>query len=99
MEYMSRYNSSTWLKLHALKSSDEDIDSLYADVLSQLVGIRLEKGLTQTELAKRSGLTSSMISKIEAQHTVPSIRTYMKYVRGLGLDWVLVEKNEKENRN
>lgn len=99
MEYMSRYNSSTWLKVHALKSSDEDIDSLYADVLSQLVGIRLEKGLTQTELAKRSGLTSSMISKIEAQHTVPSIRTYMKYVRGLGLDWVLVEKNEKENRN
>lgn len=40
---MSRYNSSTWLKLHALKSSDEDIDSLYADVLSQLIGIRLEK--------------------------------------------------------
>lgn len=40
-----------------------------------------------------------MISKIEAQHTVPSIRTYMKYVRGLGLDWVLVEKNEGENNN
>ncbi|MEQ6219677.1 helix-turn-helix transcriptional regulator [Levilactobacillus brevis] len=38
---------------------------------------RVEKGLTQSDVARISGLSTSMISKIESQYTVPSVKNFL----------------------
>lgn len=86
----ARRNISTWRKIHKLGTSDDELDFAYAEIIATAMDYRVDKGITQSELAKRSGLTSSMISKIEAQHSVPTLKSFLKYLRGLDLDWAFV---------
>ncbi|MBA5735432.1 helix-turn-helix domain-containing protein, partial [Escherichia coli] len=58
---------------------------------------RVDNGITQAELAKRSGLTASMISKIESQHSVPTLKSFLKYMRGLDLDWAFIIREKKDS--
>ncbi|MFI9718506.1 helix-turn-helix domain-containing protein [Streptomyces sp. NPDC052396] len=44
---------------------------------------RTELGLTQTELAKRAGLTQAKISRIEGSDTVPTLPLLSKLARAL----------------
>ena len=46
---------------------------------------RNEKDLTQQELAKKSGLSTSLISKIERGAVKPSLRTLVKLSKSLGI--------------
>ena len=59
-------NYSSWEKLFQLGQSEEETDRAYAEMLATAMEIRLERGLTQSMLAEKSGLTSSMISKMES---------------------------------
>ena len=45
--------------------------------------LRKRKNLSQAEIAKRSGLVGSYISRIENSHTVPAIETLEKFARAL----------------
>lgn len=45
---------------------------------------RLEEGLTQKELAERSGLKQSNLCRLENGNSNPSIETLEKVARGLG---------------
>ncbi|MEB9982047.1 helix-turn-helix transcriptional regulator, partial [Bacillus cereus] len=87
-------NVSTWRKIHELGNSDDEMDIAYAEILATAMDYRVKKGIPQNELAKRSGLTSSMISKIESQHSVPTLKSFLKYMRGLELDWAFVIKKD-----
>jgi transcriptional regulator with XRE-family HTH domain len=49
----------------------------------RLRAIRESKGLSQTELRKRTGLLSCYISRVENGHTIPSIQTLEKFARAL----------------
>jgi hypothetical protein len=31
-----------------------------------------------------------MISKIESQHSIPTLKSFLKYMRGLELDWAFI---------
>lgn len=84
---MSNFMHDTWFKIFELGQSEEEMEQAYAKILTTLVRIRLDKGMTQSELSKKSGLTTSMISKIEAQHSVPSLKSFLKYLQGLNMDW------------
>jgi ribosome-binding protein aMBF1 (putative translation factor) len=44
---------------------------------------RIELGLSQTELATRSGLTQAKISRIEGSDTVPTLPLLAKLAKGL----------------
>jgi ribosome-binding protein aMBF1 (putative translation factor) len=44
---------------------------------------RIELGLSQTELAARSGLTQAKISRIEGSDTVPTLPLLAKLAKGL----------------
>ena len=48
--------------------------------------IRKKKGLTQADLAERTGLKQQAISKIESGKTSPSLLAFMKYCEGVGVD-------------
>uniref|UniRef100_UPI000617DC3B hypothetical protein n=1 Tax=Domibacillus indicus TaxID=1437523 RepID=UPI000617DC3B len=54
-----RRYSTTWKKIHELGSSDEELDVAYAEIIATAMDVRIKLGITQSELAKRSGLTSS----------------------------------------
>ena len=49
-----------------------------------IVEARLEEGLTQKELAERSGLKQSNLCRLENGNSNPSIETLEKVARGLG---------------
>ncbi|WP_407919231.1 helix-turn-helix domain-containing protein [Domibacillus indicus] len=36
-----------------------------------------------------------MISKIESGHSVPTLKSFLKYIRALGLDWEFVFSQKK----
>jgi transcriptional regulator with XRE-family HTH domain len=69
--------------------------------LARQIGSRIQKrrasrGLTLQELARKSGISASMISKIENSRCLPPISTYAKIAEGLGL---AVEELIVENRD
>lgn len=45
--------------------------------------IRIEKGLSQGDIEKRTGLLRSYLSRVENGHTVPSVDTLMKIAAAL----------------
>lgn len=88
----ARMNHSSWEKLFQLGQSEEETDQAYAKMLATAIEIRVEMGLTQAMLAEKSGLTSSMISKMESGNNHPTMKTFLKYLRGLEIDWALMQK-------
>lgn len=56
---------------------------LHAAVL-QLKAIRLERGLSQDDVAKLMGTQQSAISEIEAFATEPMLTTISRYARAVG---------------
>lgn len=63
------------------------------EVLKQLVKMRNEMGLSQSDVAKKSGLTQQMVSRIETVGISPTLRNFLKYVDSLGLEIKLEKKN------
>ena len=49
----------------------------------RLRALRAEKNLSQGEIERRTGLLRSYISRVENEHTVPSIETLEKFARAL----------------
>lgn len=49
-----------------------------------IVRARAEKGMTQSDLARASGVDQRVLSRIETGASVPSIKTLEKIARGLG---------------
>jgi len=52
-----------------------------------ICAIRAEKGLTQQELAERSGLSRQYISLVERQKRVPGLETVFAISQGLGVSF------------
>lgn len=52
-----------------------------------LKGLRVEKGLTQEELAKETGVLRTTISMIEIGENKPSVQLAMKLGEVFDVDW------------
>ena len=63
----------------------------YYRLAQQLMDRRKEQGLTQQELAKRSGVRQSEISKIEGGSANPTVHTLNAIAGALGSEISLVE--------
>ncbi|ABN52691.1 MAG TPA: XRE family transcriptional regulator [Hungateiclostridium thermocellum] len=70
-----------------------DCAQLEYEVLKQLVKMRKEMGFSQSDVAKKSGLTQQMVSRIETVGNSPTLRNFIKYVDSLGLEIKLEKKN------
>jgi DNA-binding XRE family transcriptional regulator len=57
--------------------------------LSDLMLVRLEQGLSQAQLAQRSGLQQSAIARIEKGETSPTLDSLLKLARALNRQLVL----------
>ena len=50
------------------------------EVVKQIVKMRNEMGLSQSDVARQSGLTQQMVSRIETVDNSPTLRNFIKYV-------------------
>lgn len=55
------------------------------ELIQSLVEARKEAGLTQKEVAQKSGLTQQMVSRIEKIDYSPTLTNLMKYINAIGV--------------
>ena len=65
------------------------------EVVKQLVKLRNDMGFSQSAVAKESGLTQQMVSRIETIDNSPTLRNFIKYVDSLGME-IRIEKKSKK---
>lgn len=82
MDDLDRYIDKQ-MKDPAFKKEWDDHELEY-QVLLQILHMRSEQHLTQAELAARTGLRQSNISRIEKGESVPTIPTLSRIAKGLG---------------
>ena len=56
------------------------------ELIQKLVSFRKEAGLTQKDVARKSGLTQQMISRIEKYDNSPTLSNFMKYIEAIVFD-------------
>lgn len=56
------------------------------EISKTLRNIRLEKGISQIEIARKTGLSKQMVSKIESVDGNPTLQTLVKYCNCIGID-------------
>ena len=66
------------------------------EVIKQLIKLRNEMGLSQNDVARQSGLTQQMVSRIETVDNSPTLRNFIKYVDSLDLEIKIEKKRSKE---
>ena len=61
-----------------------ETDQLAAKITCLLIAARNEQNISQTELAEKSGIRQSNISRIEQGTALPILRTLNRLANGLG---------------
>lgn len=64
------------------RDMDQDTEATF-DVGARLKQLRLTRGLSQRELAKRAGVTNSTVSLVEQNHVSPSVSSLKKILDAL----------------
>src|ERR1700677_1278640 len=59
--------------------------SIAMNIGTTIRGYRLQKGMSQGDIEKRTGLLRCYLSRVENGHTVPSLQTLQKIARALDL--------------
>jgi transcriptional regulator with XRE-family HTH domain len=62
-----------------------DAVSVSMNIGTTIRGYRLQKGMSQGDIEKRTGLLRCYLSRVENGHTVPSLETLQKIARALDL--------------
>jgi transcriptional regulator with XRE-family HTH domain len=62
-----------------------DAVSISMNIGTTIRGYRLQKGMSQGDIEKRTGLLRCYLSRVENGHTVPSLETLQKIARALDL--------------
>ena len=88
---MSRFNEYRNMKLHdpEFKREYDALESEF-DIIQAMIDARKQSGLTQKELAERTGINQADISKLENGTANLSIRTLRRLADGMGMKMKLV---------
>lgn len=62
------------------------IENQINEITKTLRNIRMKKNITQIEIAKKTGLSKQMISKIEVDNSNPTLSTLVKYCDCIGVN-------------
>ena len=83
-------NMTKWKDLEKVLLSDPEVKKEYDrlapryGVISQLISARLNKGLTQKDVADKLGTKQSAIARLESGNTNPSIEFLQKIATVMG---------------
>jgi len=87
---MSNMPSRPWSELKSEMLSNEGIKAEYDalrpkyELIEQVLLARTEQGITQSELAKRTGTKQGNISRFESGNYNPSLEFVQRLAQGLG---------------
>ena len=78
--------NKTWNDVRKELFTPEEIaeSNLRVQLMGEIVRIRKEKGISQRELEKLSGVKQPVIARIEAGSSTPNINTILKILLALG---------------
>lgn len=62
------------------------------ELIEQIVLVRKQLNITQSELAKKAHVSQQAISRLENEKHIPNMDTLLRIVDGLGLKLVLTER-------
>ncbi|MED4018557.1 helix-turn-helix transcriptional regulator [Sutcliffiella cohnii] len=71
--------------------NSEEIEQI--ELVAQLITQRKKLGLTQRELADRSGLKQSAIARLEREGNIPRLDTLEKISKAMGLKVALIDED------
>lgn len=77
---------TTWNNFKKEINSIDRDEMTVIDGLAFLHAERIKKGIPQTELAKRMGMSQPQLAKIENLDSTPSLKTLNRYAKGLGYE-------------
>ena len=88
---MSKFSEYRQKKLQdsEFKKEYDALESEF-DIIQAMIDARKQSGLTQKELAERTGINQADISKLENGTANPSIRTLRRLADGMGMKMKLV---------
>ena len=83
----------TWNKLESELFSPEEIaeSNLRVEIISAIIDARMEKGMSQKELAEVTGIKQPAIARLERGRISPSIDTVSKLLAPLGKKLAVVD--------
>lgn len=83
---MSKYSDflTEQLKDPALKAEYDALEPEFS-VIQAMIDARKAAGLTQKQLADKTGISQSDISKLETGSANPSLRTLQRLAQGMGM--------------
>ncbi len=83
---MSKFNQylAEQLRDPAFKAEYDALEAEFA-IIQAMITARQKTGMTQKQLAERTGIHQSDISKLERGHGNPSLRTLIRLAEGLGM--------------
>lgn len=69
----------------SLSDNSAESLSIAMNIGTTIRGYRLQKGMSQGDIEKRTGLLRCYLSRVENGHTIPSLETLQKIARALDL--------------
>jgi len=79
---MSDFQKELDEKLNSI-TFDNEFEDLYQTIIDEIVAARKMRGLSQSELSKRTGIPQANISKIENGSANPSLKLLIRLAQGL----------------
>lgn len=100
MEDNKKTNFRTWEdikgKLDYKNDYEKKVISEMAKLVVQIVKRRKSLGLTQSEVARRAGITQAQVARLETSSSVPSMETVIKVAIALDLTVGFKEATEEQ---
>jgi len=85
-------------RINEMRNTDPEFKQAWDDsrmeyrLLGEIVRLRKEKGLSQKELAEKSGSMQQVVSRIEKHEQSPTLKTLCNMANALDVDVVLIPR-------
>ena len=78
------------------EDEEEEYQAFLMDIIAQVVKLRIDRGLSQTDLAHLSGLKQSAISRFENLGKSPTLKFLFKLLKALDGEIEIVPKESQK---
>jgi len=82
-------------EIRSISDAEKMQIEIVADLVDEIRDKREELGLTQRDLAKRTGLKQSAIARMESGGVIPRLDTILRVALALGLTFKLINNDEQ----
>ena len=74
-----------------------ELDDILVDISLKIINYRIDNNLSQKQLAKKLGISQSMVSKLESGEYNPTVEQLWKISKKLGWSFKVVMEDEKSD--